>query len=244
MNNNTVGEVLIRLDALILDPETQIRAKVCERTIKEYVGAMRSGAELPAINIAPVDPEDASKGFILIDGWHRVLAARKLGLVHFKAIVVEETDAQRFQWMAAQWNRQHGLRLTREDKRRVFRAYVKAKEHRTGRGTRVKSASEMGRDLQGIASDKTILDWMKQDYPKIYRAMIGKGLEQEAGGLIAKDMDKHFAHLATTSLDNFRASLNAVKDRGQRRGLLEAAMRMIDEVSGGRSLPVIVPDEF
>ncbi|MDW9354624.1 hypothetical protein GOA97_01920 [Sinorhizobium meliloti] len=240
-----ITEGLIRLDSLVMDPVTQIRRETCKKTIKEYQAAMRAGAEFPPITVAQVDPEDETKGFILIDGWHRVLAAKALGLIQINARVISETDPKRYRWIAAQGNRSHGLRLSREDKREVFRAYVKAGEHRTGRGTRIKSAREMARDLQGIVSDRRIPEWMKQDFPKVYRAMLGSGLEQNPEADFGKkDMDETYSQLATAALDQFKASFHAIKDRSQRQGLLEAIVRTAEDVSGGRALPVITPDEF
>ncbi|MGH0253293.1 hypothetical protein NKY40_27675 [Sinorhizobium meliloti] len=234
-------EIEVRLAALVMDPATQIRLKVCDKTVKEYTEAMRAGDEFPAINVALVDPQDSEKGFILIDGWHRVLAARKLGLIGFKAIVVEETNADRFRWMAAQGNLKHGLRMTRKEKREVFRAYVKAKEHRTGRGTGIKSAREMSRDLRGFPSVTTLLKWMQQDFPKTYHAMMNSGLEDNTG-FVSKDMDQHYAGLAKNALNEWAAAINAVTDREQRQGLLEDLAEAVDAITGGRPLPTVIRD--
>jgi uncharacterized ParB-like nuclease family protein len=236
---------LIPLDSLIRDPEVQIRKKTCKKTVKEYQAAMAAGVEFPPITVAMVDPEDASKGFTLIGGWHRVEAVQGFGRSHIKASVIPSTDPKRYRWMAAQDNLSHGLRLSREDKREVFRAYVKAGEHRTGRGNRIKSARDMGRDLQGIVSARRIPEWMRQDFPKVYRAMLGGGLEENPEADFGrKDMDETYSQLAAAALDQFKASYHAIKDREQRQGLLEAILRAADDVAGGRPLPVITPEDF
>lgn len=236
---------LIRLDGLVLDPATQIRSETSRATIKEYQEAMRAGVEFPPITVTQADPEDDARGFILIDGWHRVLAAQALGLAQINATVISETDPRRYRWLAANGNLSHGLRLTRKDRREVFRAYVQAGEHRTGRGTRIKSAREMARNLQGIVSDRRIPEWMKQDFPKVYRAMLGGGLEENPDANFGwKDADEIYAQLATTALDQFKASYHAVNDPGQRQHLLEAITRAAQEVAGGRMLTVLTPEEF
>jgi len=235
----------IHLDGLVMDPTTQIRGNTSSGTVREYQDAMRAGAEFPPITVAPVDPEDDAKGFVLIDGWHRVLAAQALGLVQIAAQVIPETNPRRYRWLAAQGNRSHGLRLSRSDKREVFRAYVQAGEHRTGRGTQIKPARQMARDLQGIVSDRRIPEWMKQDFPKVYRAMLRSGLEQNTeGDFGSKDMDERYTQLATNALEQFTASFMAIKDRDQRGELLEAIMKTAQKVAGGRTVPVIEPDDF
>ncbi|MQW08094.1 hypothetical protein GHK45_31465 [Sinorhizobium meliloti] len=236
---------MVRLEGLVMDPATQIRGQTSAGTIREYREAMRTGTEFPPVVVARVAPDDETKGFILIDGWHRVLAAQALGLIQINARVTDEADPKRYRWLAAQGNRSHGLRLTLKDRREVFRAYVQAGEHRTGRGSKIKPAREMARDLQGIVSDRRIPEWMRQDFPKIYRAMTGSGLEQDTEGEFGKkDMDETYSQLATAALDQFKASYHAIKDWGQRQTLLKTMLRAAEGLAGGRGLPVITPDEF
>lgn len=164
----------IRLDSVVLNPSTQIREKsINPEVVKNYREAMRQETQFPPITVVPVEPTDDSRGFILIDGWHRFRAMQELGIDHTDANVIIEADPNRYQWLAAQGNRTHGLSLTRKDKRRVFRAYVKAGEHRTGKigKAKVKSARQMAKELQGIVSHRRLPDWMQQDFPSVYKLM-------------------------------------------------------------------------
>ena len=111
-----------------------------------------------------VDPDDESKGFILMDGWHRVQATQLNGWNHIRARIISVASPKEYRWIAAKGNRTHGIRLTRADRREVFRAYVEAGEHRKGRRG-FKSAREMARELQGIVSHVYVPVWMKQDSP-------------------------------------------------------------------------------
>jgi hypothetical protein len=58
----------------------------------------------------------------------------------------------------------------------------RANQHRNHQG-RLKSAREISRDLHGQPSDKTITDWVRQDFPKVYREMNGG----EPSGELARD---------------------------------------------------------
>ena len=92
---------IIRLDSLVMDPALQIRSSTSAATVAEYRDAMRAGVEFPPITVAAIDPMDDLKGFRLIDGWHRVLAAQKIGLRRISAAIVHESDPRRLRWLAA-----------------------------------------------------------------------------------------------------------------------------------------------
>lgn len=240
----------IRLDALVMDPATQIRSVTSVSTAGEYREAMRAGAVFPPITVAQVDPENPDKGFVLIDGWHRVAATQALGLATIDAILITGATPKEYRWLAAENNRVHGLRLTNADKREVFRAYVQAGKHRlANRGNRIKSAREMARDLQGIVSDRRVPVWMQQDFPKVYRAMQVGRLEENPGADFGrKDRDLRMVELATTTLIQFRAAFAAIKSKEQQQALLTEITRAAQDTArlatGTRDLPAIIPDEF
>ncbi|WP_156936359.1 ParB N-terminal domain-containing protein [Mesorhizobium sp. LNJC394B00] len=250
MNPQIDDRVTIRLDGLVMDPATQIRQETNAATVKQYRDAMRAGAVFTPITVAPVDPQDPDKGFVLIDGWHRVTAVQALGGATIDAVVVTGATPNEYRWIAAEKNRTHGLRLTSADKREVFRAYVQAGRHRMeNRGRRVKSAREMARDLQGIVSDRRIPVWMQQDFPKVYRAMRAGGLEKNPGSDFGrKDRDVIHAELATTALVQFKASFSAIRSKEQQQALLVEITRAAQDVAkvatGGRELPAVIPEDF
>lgn len=240
----------IRLDSLVMDPALQIRSGTSMGTVKEYRDAMRSGVEFPLVTVAAIDPADDLKGFVLIDGWHRVLAAKKIGLGRITATIVAETEPKRLRWLAAAANRSHGLRLGRKDRRSVFKAYVQAGEHRhKDRGQRVKSAREMAKDLQGIVSDRRIPEWMRQDFPKVYEAMQKRGLEENPGADFGKGHpDEHHLELAHHSLAQFTAAFRAITSDTYKTELVDSittATRDATFIANGRDVsPTFMSDEF
>ena len=244
-----IGPLTINLEALVLDPNTQIRAETCTTTTREYRENMRLGAVFPPITVAQVDPEDRERGFVLIDGWHRVTATKALGRPTIDALVLPGVTPKEYRWQAAQANRRHGLRLSRGDRREVFKAYVQAGKHRVGRGTRIKSAREMAKDLEGIVSDRRIPVWMRQDFPKVYRAMQGGGLEENPGSDFGRtDMDITNLQLAADALTQFKASFRAIRSLELKEALImeitKAAQDVVEVASGKRALPAVQADEF
>lgn len=243
-NTQATRTITINLDALVLDPSTQIRSKTFMAMAREYREAMRAGAHFPPVTVAQVDPEDHERGFVLIDGWHRVTATKELGRGTIDAVVAEGATPEQYRWLAAQSNRTHGLRLDRKDRREVFRAYVQAGQHRTGRGRQIKSAREMARDLEGIVSDRRIPEWMRQDFPHIHKAMKGGGIEENPGADFGKtDMDAEIARIAADCLTEFKACFRTIKSTDLQEDLLrqitETARDVAEVSTGQRTLPAL-----
>jgi uncharacterized ParB-like nuclease family protein len=91
----------------------QIRAHMCEETVKEYAEAMAAGAKFP-----PVIVFHDGTNYWLADGFHRLEAWKRNGVETVKAEVKEGSriDALKFAFTA---NNGHGLRMSNEDKRQV-----------------------------------------------------------------------------------------------------------------------------
>ena len=91
----------------------QIRARLCEETVQEYVDAMAAGAKFP-----PVIVFHDGTNYWLADGFHRLEAWKRNGVETVKAEVKEGSriDALKFAFTA---NNGHGLRMSNEDKRQV-----------------------------------------------------------------------------------------------------------------------------
>ena len=66
--------ITVSLDALVLLPDNQIREQMCLRTVREYAELMRGGEKFLPIKVTRTDATDDTRGFALVDGWHRVYA--------------------------------------------------------------------------------------------------------------------------------------------------------------------------
>jgi hypothetical protein len=240
----TVDVITVSLDALVMLPANQIREQMCLKTVRHYAELMRGGEKFVPIKVAMVDATDEAKGFLLVDGWHRVHAAQRNSLRDIQAVVVTPSGPEEIPWLSAEANRRHGLRLSRLDKRNVFKAYVRAKKHRTGRGNAIKSAREMEKDLNGIVSRHQLPKWMQSDFPAIYRAMNSSGLEDgntDAEGVGLPDMDEEYARGARAAMSDYMACIRAIRDNEKARQVLTDAAAVVTEVSeiiiGNRAWP-------
>ncbi len=109
----------ISLDEIILDTGTQVRAEMALGVVAEYAELLVAGVTLP-----PVTVFKTPKRHVLVDGFHRVAAARKAGLAAIQAEVHEGTviDAVAY---ALKANATHGLRRTNADKRQAVEIALK-----------------------------------------------------------------------------------------------------------------------
>jgi len=118
------GNTVVPLRLLRLDKDLQARAKVNTEAIEEYAERFAEGGneeELPPIEVV-FDPsqviegsDDEGKAWV-VDGWHRVMAAGKAGLLTLPACVWIGDKALAMHH-AAKANMMHGVRRTNADKR-------------------------------------------------------------------------------------------------------------------------------
>lgn len=101
------------LSTIELDASIQCRADIDIATVNEYAEAMRGGAEFP-----PVDLFGTAEKCWIGDGWHRVMAARQLGLADIEATLHSggRVEALRHALGA---NALHGHRRSNADKHRT-----------------------------------------------------------------------------------------------------------------------------
>jgi hypothetical protein len=93
----------------------------------------------------------------------------------------------------------NGLPLRRNEIRAVFRAYVRAGQHRK-RGKRVKSSREIAADLNGLRSHATILNWMGQDFPRIRGMMRQEDESQRKPASLENEPTDHENHMIAETL--------------------------------------------
>lgn len=213
-----------RLDDLIQDDAFQIRSSINGATVRRYTDAMRAGVQFPPITIGRINEAP-----VLIDGWHRVEAAKAAGLHDLPARIVSG-DPATLKWEAAAANMRHGLPLKRAEAREVFRVYVRAGQHmKTKR--RLKSAREIAADLHGIRSHQTILTWMRGDFPSIYRRM--QGSETHGGdwpGTSGHTAEERAMQSIAEHLSEARKAMRVITDPEQRGALIALLEHTVAEM--------------
>ncbi len=107
--------VLVDVEALVLDPALQCRVQVVPEVVEAYADVMRDGSgAFPPINVV----RDEADRLLVVDGWHRVHAAKSASVAQVLAHVTDGT-AREALLMAVRANSDHGLQRTQADRRRA-----------------------------------------------------------------------------------------------------------------------------
>lgn len=218
----SVASTCVDIADIITRADWQVRVQLDLGTVRTYAGVTRAGGILPPVSLARIDG-----ALYLVDGWHRLEAAKLNGETFIDASVSDMAeDAAR--WAAAQANLTHGLPLKRSEVRNVFRAYVRSGQHRDG--VRFKSYRQIASDLAHQVGHTTVRNWMQQDFPAVSSAMGGAEPVAEAGGLRdAPAITPLFR--AKASVDQAAAEARRLSPE-ERRELLDHMQRVAAQVAG------------
>lgn len=114
-------QVMVMVASIVLDPRLQMREKLDEQTIQHYFEIISEhGWIFPPIKMV--------NGFV-VDGWHRLEAARRAGLKEVPAIVEEVHNENPYMYAllkAVGANSDHGLPRTNADKRRAVLTFLQS----------------------------------------------------------------------------------------------------------------------
>jgi hypothetical protein len=120
-----IATTKLKIKEIRIDGGTQPRMRIEELVVTEYAEDMTAGVVFP-----PVEVYHDGSDYWLTDGFHRVLAAGRVGKETIEAIVHRGTreDAQ---WAALGANKAHGLRRTNADKQKAVTDALKARPELT-----------------------------------------------------------------------------------------------------------------
>lgn len=208
----TSTDALVDIADIITRADWQVRVRIDDATVRSYAGIMRGGGAMPPVSIARIDG-----ALYLVDGWHRLEAAKLNGEAFVDASVADMSEKEA-RWAAAQANLTHGLPLKSRELRAVFKAYVGSGRHRDG--VRFRSYREIAVDLANRVGHTTIRNWMERDFPSVFAAMGGAEPIADAGG--ARDAPPTITPLsrAKASLDQAAAEARRLSTE-ERQELLE-----------------------
>jgi hypothetical protein len=109
----------VKLSEIDIENSVQARVRLDGNVVEEYMGLMRTGVEM-----APVLLYREGDAYYIVDGFHRIDAARSMGLKKIRAEVKDGTKADAA-WDALSSNTTHGLRRSNADKRRAVELALK-----------------------------------------------------------------------------------------------------------------------
>lgn len=221
----------VKISALIREDKYQIRERLDQGAVARYANAYKNGALLPPVQVAQV-----GKALILVDGFHRVAALARLGLPTVEAVIMP-TEERKARWLAAQANLTHGVPLNTKERRAAFKAYIRAGQHKDGRGG-FKSYRTIAEEL-GFMSLGGVHRRMREDFPTLAAKMGGNENWQGQG---APDEDKPdpqraLAGLAWGHLTDARAALEGFTDPAARGEFIFKLEGLLQELRAGEFEP-------
>ena len=170
--------VLVKPNKILMEAELQSRTKMLQSKVLEYSNAIRNGVSLPPV----LAVKHTNGNYLLIDGWHRVLAYRICDAKGINKIPVEVQEItagmnlHSLRFIGAMRNATQGLPLSQADKRTLFKDYIKSKSNLEGK--RYKTYREIATDL-GSIPHQTIARWMRSDFPSISSKMGRDGMDEQ-----------------------------------------------------------------
>lgn len=208
--------------------EYQVRAGgVSPHHVRVLARAMDCEGDLEPIKVAKI-----GRAHWVVDGFHRLAAARKLGWSHIAASVATMSagEAQGYSLLS---NTKHGKGLSRHDKTRLFEQYVEQGKHVGADGV-VKASRVIQGELNHIYSHETIRTKLKAlgvevdlevEYPGGYKPYGGGG-DDEA------DLALELAEGAQRHLEAFGSLFFDLEDYAQRE-MLKAARELVGRLERG-----------
>lgn len=161
----------IRMDVAI-----QTRIEMEPQQVKAYGTAYKNGAKMPPLLVTERPGMfPSSPVYLLLDGFHRYQALLNNGEKEVDVKIINTANDATYpqlRWLGSRENLKNGLPLKQKDKRAVFRAYIKARNHRMGNA--LKSLREIASDLT-FCTHQTISKWLQQDFPSVHRMMMKTG---------------------------------------------------------------------
>ena len=218
----------VPLSAIIASPDFQVRDRLDAGTVRAYEAVMRGGGEFPPVLVARIE---GTEGLFLLDGFHRVSAARRADLGSIPATILRLT-AQEARWRAAEANLRNGLRLrSRRERRAVFDAYMAAKKYRKGKHG-FKSLREIAADLGGLVTFTTIRNWLMADHPKLWASRYAGEDKGPAKADPRSFLEASAIKTAREAVGAIQAAQQAILDEKAREALAGKLRSLLREVTG------------
>lgn len=223
-----VGRHTVALAHLLVVPEYQIRKSTIPGVVAQYAGLLRGGVELP-----PVLAGRINGTLVLLDGFHRAEAHRKVGRLEIEVEVVDTTPREA-RWLAARGNLTHGLQLKPRERREAFRAFIRAGQHLDER-RRIMSLREMAR-ASCVGSHNTVRSWLKE-FPHVLRAMASEN--RRGPGVVGRLPGRSFEEMAEDGITQAVAAGRAITCEFSRGRLALALRQAAEEMERGEPAPII-----
>jgi len=197
-----VGYQKIRVDRLVTDDSFIIRRGLDQDAILRYRDLLRENSSCPALKV--------QKGSLrVIDGWHRLRAAKEEGIKELGCEVLDVPDSE-LRALSYQFNRKHGVPISLEERNRTIEA-LHIKDGKTQEQIAEIIGLSQGRIaqiLQNIRANNTKLELTREKQIAIIRLIL-KGEKQTD---IAKRFDISDGYVSQIKSKYFDGALKAYRD--------------------------------
>jgi len=133
-----LNKSVINIDEISTSTETQIRVTMNIDQIEHYAERMQEGDTFPPVLIFKVGNE-----YILADGFHRIAAAKQLGLKKISCSVEGDGDAIDIVRAAIHGNTIHGLPMTKQDRLKAINLFDRIAKGRFGKYATTREVAEL-----------------------------------------------------------------------------------------------------
>jgi hypothetical protein len=235
-------ELSVSLSDIVEIPLLQVRRKGLNTdTVKRYANILMNNGTLPHPKAVP----GGHGKFILIDGFHRVAAARMINqdCIDLEIVTGNITSHEELRVLAFEANAHHGLPLTPAEHRDWFKAYIKANRFKKPNGTS-KSLREIGREF-GIAHT-TVARRLQEHFPRLFEKWWANeelSFTGKTGGL--KTMEYNAAHKIEANFNDSLTLIRQLEALGSTKGpeLRGEILRQAEEIAQMcRSKDYTLPD--
>lgn len=134
--------VHMKVSDIVVDPQYQMRVSMSDEAIAEYAEAMQDDAVFPPVTVVEIE----AVGFVLVEGFHRIAAAKKAGLLNFPVTIVQG-DRRTAKEHAYGANPHHGLRRTNADKRNSVVKALSDPDYEGAGATKIASLCQVARSF-------------------------------------------------------------------------------------------------
>lgn len=232
------------IDRIVVDETFQIRDSLNLGAVQAYRRRYLVGSYMPPIEVANVDG-----AYYLIDGYHRLEALRLLDKHEVLARIRSLPTIEEAMWIGGEINSAHGVKLTREERRKRFKLYLRMGRHfipgkpQTIRW--VKSYRKIGEDF-GIThpTAEKLVKWADR---KLWQALAERGqgqLERSDSGGLRVSSKLRPEDLAKRNLDNARAAFQGIETPEARGEVIAKADAVAQDMKKGKPWTPFPENEF
>lgn len=200
----------VKLADILVDDEHHCRERLKDHIVARYESVYRTEMhnEIKISRMPPLEVALINDVLVLFDGYHRFRAMKNCGVEEAHIIIHHDREYKELPYLAAQVNLNHGVYMSNKDVRKIaFRAYVKSKSNRLGK--RYKSYREIANDFNLAYTHNTFRNWMKADFPSVFRAMA----DDDDGEIEFEAIDPDVGHIkaAVEDLDRVSNRFKSIK---------------------------------